>query len=115
MRRAAWSLVDGSFARRAGVVAHADGARAGGGFAAGVRRDALPEGTEYRDTGCSVSASCLACPLAECRYVVPPNVQRRAAESVRARELRSAGLRPVEIARALGRSKRSVFRYLEAV
>lgn len=34
------------------------------------RRDALPEFVNWRDTGCSVSPSCLECPLAQCRYDV---------------------------------------------
>jgi hypothetical protein len=35
------------------------------------RGDALPEHLEYRDTGCSVSSSCLGCPLPRCRYDMP--------------------------------------------
>ena len=35
------------------------------------RRDSLPEHAEYRDEGCDLSPSCLACPLARCRYDEP--------------------------------------------
>src|SRR6476660_8677048 len=32
--------------------------------------DLLPENVHYRDDGCEVSSSCLACPLPVCRYEV---------------------------------------------
>ena len=33
--------------------------------------DALPEQMAYRDTGCEVSSSCLACPLPQCKFDDP--------------------------------------------
>ena len=35
------------------------------------RIDGLPENMSYRDTGCEVSASCLTCPLPQCKYDDP--------------------------------------------
>ena len=35
------------------------------------QRDALPENVQYQDTGCEVSASCLACPLPQCKFDDP--------------------------------------------
>ena len=40
-----------------------------------VRRDTLPEHTDYRDTGCDLSRSCLRCPLARCKYDARGNSQ----------------------------------------
>lgn len=36
-----------------------------------MRRRGLPEHTNYQDTGCEVSPSCLRCPLAICKYDAP--------------------------------------------
>ena len=33
-----------------------------------VRRDMLPDGADYRDTGCDLAASCLQCPFDRCKY-----------------------------------------------
>ena len=33
-----------------------------------IRRDALPEYVDYRDTGCELAPSCLNCPFIRCRY-----------------------------------------------
>lgn len=76
------------------------------------RADALPEDTDYRDTGCELSASCLACPLRRCKYDAPPP----RGTSARDREivlLRTRYRAPVErIAETYGISRRSVFRIL---
>ena len=33
-----------------------------------VRREALPEYANYKDTGCDLAPSCLSCPFVRCRY-----------------------------------------------
>jgi len=33
-----------------------------------VRKDTLPEGTHYRDTGCNLHPACLTCPRAVCKH-----------------------------------------------
>ena len=33
-----------------------------------IRREALPEFANYRDTGCELAPSCLRCPFARCQY-----------------------------------------------
>ncbi len=47
-----------------------------GGVLPRVRRDALPEHADYRDTGCDLAPSCLRCPLRRCRYDEPRAVRR---------------------------------------
>lgn len=81
----------------------------------------LPEDAIYRDTGCRISPSCLRCPLPRCIYDEPN--PRSAFALLRAEELlvaekvialRAAGS-PVEvIAQEMGRSRRSIYRYLAA-
>lgn len=78
------------------------------------RSDALPEGHAYEDGGCSLYASCLACPLSECRYVGKDIHQRRANErQATARAMRAEGKEIEAIAEALKVSLRTVYRYLE--
>jgi hypothetical protein len=36
-----------------------------------VPRNALPDETDYRDTGCDLAPSCLNCPFDRCKYDVP--------------------------------------------
>jgi len=78
------------------------------------RRDALPEHTQYADSGCSIHASCLTCPLVRCRYDEPGGARKLLSED-RDRDilsLRSEG-RPVSaIAARFGISRRTVFRVL---
>jgi hypothetical protein len=80
-----------------------------------VRQDALPEHTEYRDTGCELSASCLCCPLARCKYDAPGGARRLTTEA-RDREivlLRRKYQAPVRmLAQTYGLSRRSIFRIL---
>ena len=42
--------------------------------------DPLPEDTFYRDEGCEVARSCLACPLALCIFDRPGSVKERRRE-----------------------------------
>lgn len=82
-----------------------------------VREDALPEHTDYRDTGCDVSPTCLGCPLARCKYDDPPP-SRAQTFAARDREivlLRTRYHAPVDLlATTYGISRRSVFRIMQA-
>lgn len=76
--------------------------------------DALPEFTFYEDTGCFVSSTCRACPLSVCIEELPRG-RRELEERVRvarARQLHNEGLKPREIAAAMGIYERSVYRLL---
>ncbi|GBD24356.1 hypothetical protein HRbin29_02034 [bacterium HR29] len=80
------------------------------------RIDALPENTEYRDTGCDLYPSCLRCPLPRCRYDEPGGAlailrARRDAAIIAAYR---RGKRVDELARMFGISRRTVFRVLRA-
>lgn len=78
------------------------------------RSDALPEGHAYEDGGCSLYASCLACPLSECRYEGKQINERQANErQAAARAMRAEGRTFDEIRGALKVSLRTVYRYLE--
>lgn len=75
-----------------------------------------PEDRTFRDTGCSVAPSCLRCPLPVCRYdTATSRPSRTPGRNQRVRELTEAGLTAVEIGKALGITKRSVFRIRRAV
>ena len=80
-----------------------------------VRKDTLPEHTEYRDTGCGISPSCLRCPLSRCQYDEPGGTRRLVADA-RDREialLRRRHRAPIMLlARTYGLSRRSIFRIL---
>ena len=79
-----------------------------------TRRDALPEHTQYADTGCEVHHSCLTCPLVRCRYDEPGGARRLLSEG-RDRQivaLRRSGDSINQIARRFGVSRRTVFRAL---
>jgi hypothetical protein len=79
-----------------------------------TRRDALPENTQYADTGCDLHPSCLTCPLVRCRYDEPGGARRlfsvQRDRSILA--LQGSGLGINEIARRNGVSRRTVFRVL---
>ena len=81
-----------------------------------VRSDALPEHQEYRDEGCDLFASCLACPLRRCRYDVPGGV-RALLNRERDHQIRvmrdTSGLCADEIAARFHVSRRTVFRALQ--
>lgn len=80
-----------------------------------VRIDALPEHTDYRDTGCEISASCLECPLARCKYDEPGGAR---ALTMAARDREIALLRrkyqaPIDLlSSTYGVSRRTIFRVL---
>src|SRR5690606_21021801 len=79
-----------------------------------ARRDALPEHTQYTDTGCDVHPSCLTCPLVRCRYDEPGGVRKLFSED-RDRaivRMQREGAQVDAIARRFGVSRRTVFRAL---
>ncbi len=83
---------------------HPDGRR--------VRTDALPEETDFRDTGCEFAKSCLSCPFSTCLY------EKFARPAVAVAALKSiARLRPTPthasadaLARELGITRRQIYR-----
>lgn len=79
------------------------------------KRGLLPEDAEYRDTGCDISPSCLACHLPQCRYdpAVPSHVMASFSRQRKAVIMVKAGVDVDGIAALLGVSRRQVFRYLE--
>lgn len=82
-----------------------------------VRRDTLPEHTDYRDSGCHLSASCLRCPLARCQYDEPltPRQVRRAARDREIALLRTRHRAPIALlAGTYGLTQRAIFRILSA-
>lgn len=68
------------------------------------------------DRGCSEHPRCLTCPFEVCKFEVHGGVNtlRSRQDARRARELRDAGVKAVDIARVLGCSRRNVFRLLAA-
>ena len=79
------------------------------------RRDALPEHTNYHDTGCDLHASCLSCPLARCRYDEPGGARRLLSgdRDSKVLDLQRQGGTTIDcIARDVGVSRRTVFRIL---
>ena len=80
-----------------------------------LRLDILPEIYPYRDDGCEVSASCLRCPLPQCKYDEPGWLQRQA-RARRDQEIRDARCREQltvpELARRFNVSERTVFRVM---
>jgi hypothetical protein len=80
-----------------------------------VRPEALPDDFDYRDTGCSLSPSCLRCPLVRCKYDEPGGAYRHALDA-RDREialLRTKHRAPINaLASTYGVSRRTIFRIL---
>lgn len=79
------------------------------------RRDALPEHTHYRDSGCDLHSNCLTCPLIRCRYDEPGGGRRlgSAGRDYQVLDLQRRGGKSIEaIAREVGVSRRTVFRIL---
>ncbi|MCX8125952.1 MAG: helix-turn-helix domain-containing protein, partial [Dehalococcoidia bacterium] len=77
--------------------------------------DNLPEFTVYRDEGCEAAPSCLNCPFPRC-LEEEPRGRQKAATAARARDMAAMhrrGLSTMEIARACGRSRRTVQRLLK--
>jgi transposase-like protein len=85
-----------------------------GEFPRRTRRDALPEHTQYADTGCEVHHSCLTCPLVRCRYDEPGGARRLLSDGRDRQivELQRSGDSINQIARSFGVSRRTVFRAL---
>ena len=83
-------------------------------WVAEARRDALPEHTQYADTGCDVHPRCLTCPLVRCRYDEPGGARKLFSED-RDRaivSLQREGVPVDAIALRFGVSRRTVFRAL---
>ena len=80
-----------------------------------ARIDALPENTDYGDTGCDLYPSCLNCPLPRCRYEDPGGAAAMLRVGRNASILRlaqSEGLSVDELSAAFGLSRRTIFRVL---
>jgi transcriptional regulator of acetoin/glycerol metabolism len=81
-----------------------------------ARSDALPEYVDYRDTGCDLYASCLRCPLPQCRYEVNGGATAMLRNG-RDADILAAARRPGStvdtLARTFGLSRRTIFRVLE--
>ncbi|MBI2724012.1 MAG: hypothetical protein HYX50_03020 [Chloroflexi bacterium] len=81
-----------------------------------VRRDTLPEHTEYRDTGCALSPSCLRCPLPRCQFDEHSGARRMvtARRDSEIALLRRRYRAPIDLlAQTYGLSRRSIFRILK--
>ena len=82
-----------------------------------VRRDALSDDADYRDTGCELARSCLRCPLPRCQHDAPGEV-RAWLTSARDREiarLRTQHRAPIKaLAQTYGLECRTIFRILGA-
>ena len=81
-----------------------------------ARSDALPEHVDYRDTGCDLYASCLRCPLPQCRYEVnggATTMLRNGRDASILAAVRRRGASVDEVARTFGLSRRTIFRVLE--
>lgn len=80
-----------------------------------TRRDALPEHTQYADTGCDWHPTCLTCPFVRCRYDEDTGAVKRHAGRQRDRrivDLQRRGKTINVIAARFGVSRRTVFRVL---
>ncbi len=81
-----------------------------------ARIDALPEYMDYADTGCSLYAACLACPLPRCRYDAAGGaaaILRSGRDASIVRLARQDGLGVDQLAAMFGLSRRTIFRVLE--
>jgi hypothetical protein len=78
------------------------------------RSDALPENTDYQDSGCDLYPSCLACPLPRCRYEEPGGAAAmlRTGRDAVICSLGQQGATVDTLAAMFGLSRRSVFRAL---
>jgi hypothetical protein len=81
-----------------------------------IELDLLPENVHYKDEGCDMSPSCLACPLASCVYDTPHGKQvllkRRRNDEI-ARLYREERPSYQELARRFKVSMRTVQRVLK--
>jgi hypothetical protein len=81
------------------------------------RIDALPEYTDYNDTGCDLYPSCLGCPLPRCRYEEPGGAAAMLRSGRDASILRLAaqdGVTVDRLAEMFGLSRRTIFRVLRS-
>lgn len=81
------------------------------------RSDALPEHTDYADTGCDLYPSCLHCPLPRCRYDEPggaPAMLRGGRDAAILRLAAGSAMTVDQLAEAFGLSRRTIFRVLRA-
>jgi hypothetical protein len=81
------------------------------------RIDALPEYTDYADTGCDLYSSCLTCPLPRCRYEEPGGASALLRGGRNASILRLAHddhLGVDSLAERFGLSRRTIFRILRS-
>lgn len=81
-----------------------------------IELDLLPEHLHYKDEGCEMSPSCLACPLASCVYDTPHGKQvllKRRRDDEMARVYREERLSYGELARMFKVSTRTVARALK--
>jgi len=76
--------------------------------------DLLPEHIQYRDSGCEVSPSCLACPLPVCRYEVRGGLAaiRREPRDAQVWAAHRTGASVDRLCHQFGLSRRTVFRIL---
>ena len=82
---------------------------------AGRPTDTVPELYVYQDTGCEVSASCLNCPLPQCKYDDPLWYQRhrRMAQDLNMwTTMRLEGLSVEEAAQRFSVTVRTIFRVM---
>ena len=81
-----------------------------------IELDLLPEHLHYKDEGCQMSPSCLACPLASCVYDTPHGKQvllKRRRNDEMARLYREEHLSDMEMARLFKVRTRTVQRVLK--
>lgn len=82
-----------------------------------LRIDALPEHTDYADTGCKLYPSCLQCPLPHCHFDEPGGsaAQLRGGRDATILRLAARGdLTVARLAEMFGLSRRTVFRVLRS-
>ena len=82
-----------------------------------ARSDALPEYTDYADTGCDLYPSCLNCPLPRCRYEDPGGaaaILRTGRDAHILRLNRQDHMDVDGLAEMFGLSRRTIFRVLRA-
>ncbi len=81
-----------------------------------LRADSLPENYKYEDTGCDLYPSCLACPLAQCRFDVKGGAaaQLRKPRDERIMVAIAEGDSIDLVAATFGLGRRSVFRIVAA-
>ncbi len=80
-----------------------------------ARSDALPENTDYTDSGCDLYPSCLRCPLPVCRYDTPGGAAamiRTGRDASILHAIRENDLTVDAAAEMFGLSRRTIFRVL---